>query len=209
MKAGIIAIIEDLLHRAIDSRNATKDLAAKCQRNCLVDPGFPILWFGNLDAYLDKPKEQRALTIGVNPSGQELRRNRLGSYIHFPDINTESDSIEVKDYIKALNGYFLIKPLKWFEKGMEIVPFKYGDGSLIHIDCCSTIATKPTWTGLCDYMREHLKRENEIIFEKLLCNLMPSKIYIASNTMEKEYIEKRCREILNLGDTPILFIHKY
>lgn len=209
MDSVTFAIVENLFQDAYASWKAAASFAAKCNRNCIVTPGFPILWFGDLDAYLKKSPEERAITIGVNPSGQELRRNKSDSFIRFPNCPVGSEEIDVGRYIEAMNCYFQVNPLKWFERGMEEVPFKYKDGSLIHIDCCSTIATRPTWTGLCNSMRELLRKDNKPIFEKLLLTLNPSIIYITSNKSEKAYIEDYCKTILKLDNTSVICIDKY
>ncbi len=194
---------------AFSSQNAAKDYASKCKRQCVVEPGFPILWFGDLDTYLKTEPEKRAISVGVNPSGKELQQNSKGLYVHFPGFKNIRPTPNVNEYIEAMNKYFSVAPLNWFNKGMDKVPFSYEKGTLIHIDCCSTIATRPTWKGLCPSMQKHLKERNSPIFNELLNILCPSKIFIASNKAEYKDIKSVCQSELGLDDSSIEQIIKY
>lgn len=209
MDSADFETIKILIQEAYASRDAAIAFESNCNRKCIVAPGFPILWFGDLDAFLKKSSNERAVTIGVNPSGKELTRHKSGGFIRFPDISA-TEVIDSRACIKAMNSYFRSgKYLAWFKKGMDTIPFNYEDGSLIHIDCCSTIATKPTWSGLCVSMQTRLKNDNKPIFEKLLLTLNPSTVFIASNKAEKAYIEQCCQRILKLGNSQISYIPKY
>ena len=204
-----LAQLEDLLNVAINSQKEAFCLASKCQRQCIVNPGFPILWFGDIDTYLKTPKDKRAITVGVNPSGSELYYDRTGHFTHFTPLTTDHAYSSINDYVLALNNYFNNNPLGWFKKGMDDIPFSYNNGNLIHVDCCSTIATRPTWTGLCDSVKSLLRTQNESIFERLLKLLQPSKVFIASNRSELPYIESFCMKVLNLAPSQISRIKKY
>ena len=201
--------IATLFENASIAMRGALSFASNCKRNCIVTPGFPILWFGDLDTYFKTPKGKRAISVGVNPSGRELSFDKSGRFIHFLPLKTKPTEIDIKDYIKSLNNYFINKPLGWFDKGMDLVPFSYKKGNMIHIDCCSTIATRPSWTGLCDPVISHLRTQNEPIFEGLLELLQPSEVYIASNQKEFQYIEGRCMNILKLAPEQIHRINKY
>lgn len=209
MTQEVFEIIERLVIEAFNSRNAAKDYASKCKRQCVVEPGFPILWFGDLDTYLKTEPKKRAISVGVNPSGKELHQNSKGLYVHFPGFKNKRPTPDVNEYVEAMNMYFSVAPLNWFNKGMEEVPYSYEKGTLIHIDCCSTIATRPTWTGLCPSMQGFLKQNNKSLFEELLIILSPSKIYIASNKKEYDYIKSVCMSNLGLDDSSIEPIDKY
>ena len=209
MASEFTATIETLFEKASTAMREALSFASNCKRNCIVDPGFPILWFGDIDTYLKTPKDKRAITVGVNPSGNELSFNKSGKSIHFPPLTIEHTDIDIENYILALNNYFNNKPLAWFDIGMEDKPYKYKEGNVIHIDCCSTVATRPSWTGLCNPVKSLLKKQNEPIFEGLLELLEPSEVYIASNKAELEYIKGRCGDILKLDPKQIHCINKY
>ena len=60
-----LAQLEDLLNVAINSQKEAFCLASKCQRQCIVNPGFPILWFGDIDTYLRRLKTKELLPLGL------------------------------------------------------------------------------------------------------------------------------------------------
>ena len=197
--------IDELIRRSFEEYKSALRFTSECKRK----PGFPILWFGDLEAYFRRDKNKRAVSIGVNPSGQELKRNNQGSFVRYPEFCLNEGRIDIEEYKVAMNSYFMHKQYNWFSIGMDCVPFNYSDGGLIHIDCCSSFATSPSWTGLCQSVRDYLKKQYEPLFEELLKSLDPSKVYICSNSVEKAYITERCKTIMRCSDALIDFIDKY
>lgn len=181
----------------------------KCTRPCVVKPGFPILWFGDLDAFLAGDEKERSVSVGVNPSAQELKCDKTGHFVRFPNLVDFDGSIDYDQYREAMNDYFKKKEYKWFSKGMGPLYTSYKDGRLIHIDCCSSIATRPSWSGLCKNVKDYLRDINRPIFEDFLRFLNPTTVYIASNKEEFSYIKKVCKKVLGLPESSYISIYKY
>ena len=145
---------DDLIKRVIDYYEKLINNLPSCQKDCIVNPGFPILWFGNIDEYYHFSKEERAVSIGVNPSSRELSKGKGHSYKRFPGISYPPEHLAPDLYRKQLNGYFNHEHYDWFDRGQDsLTTHSYQKGNLIHIDCCSTVATKPSWSSLCATLR--------------------------------------------------------
>ena len=168
---------------------------------------MPIVWFGDLDAYMKS--NLKILTMGLNPSDNEFRNKVVeNSCFRFPaaekldDIKTDKDR---KTIIKAYNDYFIEEPCEWFEKGYrkvltlfskalsekdgKSVNYGYKDDvkdayKAIHIDFFSALATSPAWGSLekvCSPVRTRLKKNGKDLFENLYELLDPDVIIFHQN----------------------------
>lgn len=129
----------------------------------IVTPSLPIIYFGNLQEYLNS--SIKIITVGKNPSYHEfcLPNKCDYSFFRFPAWETDKN---LKD---ALDCYFEIEPLTgWFDKGYEpilkeITASYYKKNNqpnrAIHTDICSPLATNPTWSKL--------EQQDKIITNKL------------------------------------------
>jgi len=114
----------------------------------------PILYFGDLEAYLRS--SLRVITVGVNPSGEEFPARSPWSRFPLEDI-AGADEVGpfLPDYLGALNSYFRVDPYKlWFdsyEPALSGMDASYYDGPTaraIHTDVCTPVPTSPVWGGL-------------------------------------------------------------
>lgn len=135
---------------------AAFDEATAGAGDCAVTPAVPILWFGNLDRYLDSPV--RVVTVALNPSRAEFPAatpfSRFRLVGRTRDIRTGADYAA---YRQALSSYFLPSedPYRsWFG---SLEPLLNGMGAsfygglantALHTDMCSPVATDPTWSRL-------------------------------------------------------------
>lgn len=118
---------------------------AKLQKNPLVaenivPDSLPILWFGDLDKYLQS--DLRVLTLSKNPSDAEFGQND-----RFENLSA------LTEYKTQLNHYFQHHPNKWFRQLNKFLPvfeasYQNGKNTALHADLFTPIATKPVWPGL-------------------------------------------------------------
>lgn len=83
-------------------------------------PIVPIPFFGDI-------KTAKIVTIGANPSADELRENNW------------SESMSSTQIEEKLLNYFYDNQHKWFdtwEEALNIIGFSYRDGTAAHIDLC-------------------------------------------------------------------------
>lgn len=73
-----------------------------------VTPSAPILFFGNLDAYLTSPL--RVLTVGLNPSWQEFPADE--PFRRFPLLAESHRNREPGRYLDSMSAYFRIAPYR-------------------------------------------------------------------------------------------------
>ncbi|MDR0899962.1 MAG: hypothetical protein LBM27_06385, partial [Lactobacillaceae bacterium] len=161
----LVELVKSIIENFEDSKKSLK----------YVVGNLPIVWFGNLDAYLKS--EKRVITVGINPSDAEFLSQRF----------TTSDS--VSDVIESYNNYFENNPYwHWFNMNERVLKqfdtsYKTNQQSntAIHIDLCSTFATHPTWGKLSPKeqksLRETGKGENR--FWTLVDLLKPDLILIS------------------------------
>ena len=116
-----------------------------------VTPAVPILFFGDLDAYLTSPL--RVLTVGLNPSLHEFPADE--PFRRFPLAGNSGDG-EPGRYLDAMSAYFHTDPYSsWFhafEQVLNGAGSSYYTGEVastaLHTDICSPVATDPTWSKL-------------------------------------------------------------
>ena len=80
-------------------------------KNGLDSPGVPILFFGDLDAYMTS--RPRVLTVGKNPSSKEFPAGER--FQRFPRLTGDRSDRKPGTYLKAMSDYFCCdKWYKWF-----------------------------------------------------------------------------------------------
>ena len=153
---------------------------------CRVAPAVPILFFGDLDAYLASPL--RVVTVGLNPSLHEFPSGE--PFRRFP--LAEGDR-EPSCYLDAMSAYFRTEPYrKWFNafepllNGMGASYYEGGASTALHTDICSPVATKPTWNDLDKTDQAALTDHGRPLWHKLLKELRPQ---IVALSVRKEYLD--------------------
>lgn len=151
-------------------------------KNVVVKPSLPILYFGNIDAY--RKSKLKVVTVGKNPSDNEFRLNKNDSFsfIRFSEWNEKS-----KNLITALNPYFEDKPLKqWFscfEPILNGLSASYYNSTYnhtaLHTDICSPLATNPTWSKLSKETQSALYEEGFEIWKELIEELQPDIMFVS------------------------------
>lgn len=148
--------------------------------------GYPILWFGNLQAYKASPL--RILTVGINPSEDEFPNN---TFRRFPAWN----ELSVENYFKGLNEYFNVEAYNWFTQLSNSISFDeiwncsyitdQRQNTALHVDFCTPIATNPTWSnGLPANVQSYLQEIQIDYFQRLLAFLNPDIVFIGSKQCE-------------------------
>lgn len=141
-----------------------------------VTPAAPILFFGDLDAYMTSPL--RVLTVGLNPSRHEFPADE--SFKRFPLAGGERGR-EPGRYLDAMSAYFRTNPYhSWFS---AFEPLLNGAGSsyyageaastALHTDICSPVATDPTWSRLGRAEQAALEADGGPLWHMLLEVLRP------------------------------------
>lgn len=168
-----------------------------------IEGNFPILWFGDMDAYLRS--ETRVITVGLSPSDREFSTPRFFTYAErkiskgepkyrgrVPLTLSHWENKEFERIRWAYNNYFQYKPFaayfNCYEKALcglgcdvSYAGRKLGNTSAkntaIHIDLMSPIATKPNWNKLSPSEKERMTGG---IFCSLLAYLRPNIVLFSS-----------------------------
>jgi hypothetical protein len=146
-----------------------------------VSPASPILFFGDLDAYLASPL--RVVTVGLNPSLAEFP---VGDpFSRFP-LAEGPEGREPERYLAALSAYYRTNPYRGWFSAFE--PLLNGAGAsyyagepstALHTDICSPAATNPTWSKLHDADRATLEADGGPLWHRLLEALRPDVVAVS------------------------------
>lgn len=169
------------------------DFQSKKHIDFVANPSIPIVWFGDMNAYLKSPR--RILTVALNPSDKEFRRNNnyIFSLFRFPECEGLYNKTQLSDNDKKLlytsyNNYFTGERTykRWFmayEKLLNHLNASYYSNDYknhsIHIDAYTGISTSITWGKLTE--TEKTSISNIPLFEKLLDYLKPDVVLISIN----------------------------
>ena len=158
-------------------------------KKVIVDNSIPVIWFGNIEKYLDS--EKRILTVGLNPSNIEFPEDNPQKRFDSVNLALHVDSQMIEGLKCVLNSYFDKEPYsKWFSSGERVLDCfdasYYSDtgkrNQAIHIDIYSAIATNPTWGRLNKVDRCIKPRIQSIeLFKELLVFLNPDVILVSTN----------------------------
>ena len=153
---------------------------------------FPIVWFGDSEAYFDEGNPRRIVTVGLNPSHEEFAETR------FSHVDLQAGDAG-EQLAAALDGYFRTQEnpywnphWMWFGKYRKLLPmlggsYEEGTSRAVHIDLFSAIATDPTWSGLSESQRDTIR--NTKLFRRLLENLGPELVVFsgADGVLREEF----------------------
>ena len=155
-----------------------------------VAPAAPILFFGDLDAYMTSPL--RVLTVGLNPSLHEFPKDE--PFRRFPLTGDSSDR-EAACYLDAMSAYFRTKPYSgWFnsfDRLLNGTESSYYEGkatsTALHTDICSPVATEPTWRKLRQAVQSALVKDGDPLWHTLLEVLRPQIVFLS---VARDHIER-------------------
>ena len=163
-------------------------------RTCRVTPAVPILFFGDLDAYLASPL--RAVTVGLNPSRKEFPADE--PFQRFPLAEGNRGPSR---YLDAMSAYFRTKPYSgWFNafepllNGLGASYYKNSASTALHTDICTPVATDPTWSRLDKTNRAALEADGCPLWHQLLKELRPQVVAISVAKAHINRIEFEPRE---------------
>lgn len=161
---------------------------------CVVKPSFPILYFGDLNAYFQS--EKKIITVGKNPSDNEFRnkKDEPFSFFRFPKWNKEE-----RNLVESLNDYFETQPLKkWFDsfepilEGFQASYYRNKSKNIaLHTDICSPLATNPTWSKLSRAKQTELSLQGFEIWKDLINELEPDILLIS---IPRKLLEQICKK---------------
>lgn len=162
------------------------DLWASSQRlTCVVRPSVPILYFGDLPAFL--ASSVRIVTVGLNPSLAEFPSEN--PYLRLPlakGLKGPLSHGRMANYLECLNRYYDVQPYtRWFGSyepilnGMEASYYRGKRNRVLHTDLCSPIATNPTWSRLAEEDKCQLIDGGRKLWKQLIECLQPN-LVIAS-----------------------------
>lgn len=146
-----------------------------------VCPAVPVLFFGDLDAYLGSAL--RVVTVGLNPSLKEFPSDDPFLRFRLAENAGREDSGR---YLEALSAYFRTKPYgEWFGNyepllnGMGASYYNGATSRVLHTDICSPVATDPTWSHLSETDRAVLVDDGAPLWHELLEVLQPSVVVLS------------------------------
>lgn len=162
----------------------------------VVNPSIPIIWFGDMEAY--KKSKLRVVTVALNPSDKEFRKDNQLSFFRFKNgekihSKTKLDETEKSILKETLSNYFKDEPYdNWFncfEKPLNALDssYKCGENIALHIDIYTALATNPTWGGLKKEEKQMLTDGNarsKELFNSLMEYLSPDVILYSANKTE-------------------------
>jgi hypothetical protein len=168
--------------------------------NYKVMPSIPILWFGDMEAYLRS--QTKVVSVALNPSELEFREQKDSVFSIETRFKDFLDDFNPDNYYDVLNGYFKYNPYwKWFkspERVLNCLDASYKSGynnTALHLDIYAPVATTPHWNGLSINQRNQLCSSFEGYFDRLINELSPNTI-IAS--LSQNVIAAHFRDINNL-----------
>ena len=199
MTPQLTALIKDY----IDDFNKKQGLSY------VVKPSIPVVWFGDMAAYMKS--EKKVVSVALNPSRDEFTSQRFEMVdLQVPDT--------LKSLEKTLNEYFKRNPYAWFnnfENAISALGASYYKGKAeniaLHIDIYSAIATDPTWGGLNEAQKNELARID--LFKRLFEILNPdvTLVSVRQDVFREVFLPRfqfKCGEE-NVGGRNGTFIRKY
>jgi len=167
------------------------DAAARLGQHA-VDPAIPILYFGDLTAYLRSPL--RVVTVGLNPSRLEFPGDspfrRFSNAANLLPIRADT----YDTYFDSLDNYFETDPYEdWFKSFNSVLcplTASFWPGCtnfVIHTDICSPVATDRGWNKLPPWAKAHLLEKGPGLWRDLIALLKP---HILLAPVRGEYLLK-------------------
>ena len=190
MDAELIRVLE----------NSITEYERKKELDCVVNPSFPIPYFGNSKAYYKS--DIKIVSVGLNPSKKEIGFKRFKA-----EDTSKIDAVILKN---SLDDYFVINPYtSWFNPSFEwllqaLGSSYYGAAYLnqhkvpswykpqpnvaLHTDILSPIVTDPTWNKLSESEKCELSSSGVLIWQSLIKALAPDLIIISTARKNLNYI---------------------
>lgn len=189
--------LEPVIAQTIEHFNDVKD------SELVVSNSIPILFFGDLEAYLNSP--MKIVTVALNPSDKEFSETRF--------VTSEDVLTNTKSYASTLSSYFSFNPYtRWFnnfEKLLHHLKSSYYPENnrptfpndpktpisniVLHTDICSPIATAKTWSKLKSKtekeFREKLQANGKVIWSELISVLRPDIILVSGGLGMCDYFD--------------------
>ena len=189
--------LEPVIAQTIEHFNDVKD------SELVVSNSIPILFFGDLEAYLNSP--MKIVTVALNPSDKEFSETRF--------VTSEDVLTNTKSYATTLSSYFSFNPYtRWFnnfEKLLHHLKASYYPKNnrptfpsdpktpisnvVLHTDICSPIATAKTWSKLQSKtekeFREKLQSNGKVIWSELISVLKPDIILVSGGLGMCDYFD--------------------
>lgn len=180
--------IEDIIKRSWEVHRLLMN--SPQVKDCLVQGAVPILWFGDMEAFIGSKK--KVITVGLNPSLKEFPKDKD----RFPQATSlrrknALDSKDIETYTSAMNAYFETEPYsKWFnhfEKALNPLGASYyankkTECRAIHIDIYTPVATDPTWSGLSPEQKRYIDEQSNGLYEDLMEVLKPDVVLVSANS---------------------------
>ena len=177
------------LSAVVDGAWALYARAAASGPGIVVSPGMPVLFFGDLGAYLDSPR--RVVTVALNPSDKEFPSDQ--PWLRFPgarDLAWQGsfDATARERYVEALSSYFVTAPYtSWFNGSFERVLWgldaSYYPGRpsvALHTDIASPVPTRPTWSRLGHAERAVVRDDGAALWRALVRALRPDVVILSA-----------------------------
>jgi hypothetical protein len=177
---GTDYVLDDLIDEA------WREYDCHHQKDFVITPPIPILFFGDLRRYFASPI--RVVTVGLNPSRIEFPdADRFRRFPEARDLDwTAKDATFSGRYITALSDYFRRAPyMKWFnayEYILHGIDASYRDGApstALHTDICTPLATDPTWSRLSPVHRAALESRGTPLWHRLVAYLAPHVLLVS------------------------------
>ncbi|PWG01097.1 hypothetical protein [Levilactobacillus bambusae] len=170
----------------------------KTEASTIIDGNFPIMWFGDLNAY--EKSDHKVVTVGISPSDHEFdpQPDNSDAYLRFKYTSPSTDN-DYQEYKENFNTYFGLNPYGHFFTDYEhdivqpILGSQYGYGfksesqpknQLIHLDCRTALATHPNWSALKSPEQIQLKNQfikpGNQLFVQFLELLQPDITFVSS-----------------------------
>jgi len=194
---------------------AWRDFDRFRERDGVVQPSMPILYFGNLGAYLASPI--RVLSLGLNPSLEEFPAE--DAFQRFPEGAAlaavppgDRDAEFARRYLATLGEYFHVAPCDtWFNslrpvlRGMGVSLAGSLTRVALHTDLFSTIATNPPWGRLRGATKRDLRERGVALWRKLFDALQPTFLVVS---FARDYLESLPLGLLTPWTEICRFTHK-
>jgi hypothetical protein len=152
----------------------------------LVRPSAPVLFFGDHDAFM--ASSLRVITVALNPSRLEFPST--DPLARFPRAD------ERDRYVAALSGYFQDNPYaSWFAfyeealQGMGVSYYGGSNGTALHTDVGSPLATDPTWSKLDSNVTVRLESTGRPLWHRLVNYLQPDVVLWSTARRWLDFIE--------------------
>jgi hypothetical protein len=197
--------------------NSLEEFETIKYNNFIVQKSIPILWFGDLNKYLNS--DAKIVTVSLNPSNNEFGNIKKGiaynTQYRFPDYMGSSESL-----ITAYNNYFKNNrnPYhSWFKasfgtilQSFDASHYDNATNNALHTDIAIPYATDPTWTGLSKAEKLYFEPIGQKIWHNLIEILEPDIILIsASGGFQNKILFPKMHEhwevIIQKEKYPVLF----